>query len=602
MSTAGYLQDAKNQQKRLAETITSKGITATVTEKYKDLVDKVAQIEELKGEERTLENFTDALDKPESVVQLEYPEPKNLFDKSTLMLNSGASELIQTINGFAFKTTATDKTISATSTIYLSTGTYYCSGSVACSDTGYKGGWGVYDAENKQFIINNAYKGTIADKFTITESKIYQLNFYAPYAAPVGVTMAFENVQLEKGTTATPYEPYPTPKNINAQLSSTNLFDPTTLLSVKHTEDEEAYIFQANVLFQTKNLTPNIKFKEKTIYTLRYTSKQAPNTGSTALPYPRLQIYYTDGTSDLAQTTTDYKTITLQSNKSKTIAYIGSGYSTNGLFYIKKDSIQLIEGTQSELSNYTPYISDFSTVKVTGCGKNFLDIDSIARDIVAKNPTTCEITEFDGKRCLKIGNTSSAIKYAVQTQMPLYSLQLKVYSVDYRASFMLYTKNDTGETPQYISPSKTNQWESITRAFSYDSGYFTKIGFYKEDASKPVYLDLDSVMLETSRTPTPYEPYQGQSYTPNVTGEVTGITALYPTTTLLTDNAGVLFEQVLQGTKGNNFIEILPSTGKNGIIKIKQPIIDSSVDDNIKPENIKKGIKILGILGTYEGN
>lgn len=43
-----------------------------------------------------------------------------------------------------------------------------------------------------------------------------------------------------------------------------------------------------------------------------------------------------------------------------------------------------------------------------------------------------------------------------------------------------------------------------------------------------------------------------------------------------------------------------PSSGKNGIIKINQPIIDSSVDDNIKPENIKKGVKILGILGTYD--
>ena len=74
MSTAGYLQDAKNQQKRLAEIITAKGITATATEKYKDLVDKAAQIENLKGEEMTLENFTNALNEPKSIVQLEYPD------------------------------------------------------------------------------------------------------------------------------------------------------------------------------------------------------------------------------------------------------------------------------------------------------------------------------------------------------------------------------------------------------------------------------------------------------------------------------------------------------------------------------------------------
>lgn len=64
MSTAGYLQDAKSQQSRLATILTNKGITASATEKYDSLVDKVEQIEELKGEEITLENFVSTTEQP----------------------------------------------------------------------------------------------------------------------------------------------------------------------------------------------------------------------------------------------------------------------------------------------------------------------------------------------------------------------------------------------------------------------------------------------------------------------------------------------------------------------------------------------------------
>lgn len=150
---------------------------------------------------------------------------KNLFNKSTLTAGSSVVELTQTTNGFTFKTSATSKTMQVGSNIYLTAGTYYCSGTTACSDTSYKGGWAVYDNETGKFIINASSRGTINDKFTITESKTYQLNFYAPYNAPVGVIMTFENVQLEKGSTATTYEPYEYlgPKTINLGRKSKNL-------------------------------------------------------------------------------------------------------------------------------------------------------------------------------------------------------------------------------------------------------------------------------------------------------------------------------------------------------------------------------------------
>lgn len=150
---------------------------------------------------------------------------KNLFDKSTLTAGIGVSDLTQTINGFTFKTAATSKTMNVGSNVYLPAGTYYCSGTVTCSDTSYKGGWAVYDKETGKFIINASSRGTINDKFTITESKTYQLNFYAPYNAPVGITMTFENIQLEQGSTATSYEPYEYlgPKTIKMPSNGENL-------------------------------------------------------------------------------------------------------------------------------------------------------------------------------------------------------------------------------------------------------------------------------------------------------------------------------------------------------------------------------------------
>lgn len=149
---------------------------------------------------------------------------KNLFNKSTLTAGTKVVELTQTTNGFTFKTSATLKTMQVGSNIYLIAGTYYCSGTVTCSDTSYKGGWGVYDKENQKYIINASSRGTINDKFTVTESKTYHLGFFAPYNAPVGVTMTFENIQLEQGSTATSYEPYQQgPKTIKIPYRGNNI-------------------------------------------------------------------------------------------------------------------------------------------------------------------------------------------------------------------------------------------------------------------------------------------------------------------------------------------------------------------------------------------
>lgn len=46
---------------------------------------------------------------------------------------------------------------------------------------------------------------------------------------------------------------------------------------------------------------------------------------------------------------------------------------------------------------------------------------------------------------------------------------------------------------------------------------------------------------------------------------------------------------------------ITPSTGKNGITSATVNAVTSAIDSNIVPENIKSGVTILGVTGTYTG-
>lgn len=46
---------------------------------------------------------------------------------------------------------------------------------------------------------------------------------------------------------------------------------------------------------------------------------------------------------------------------------------------------------------------------------------------------------------------------------------------------------------------------------------------------------------------------------------------------------------------------ITPESGVDGFAPVNVAAVDSSVDENIVAENIKSGVTILGVLGSYEG-
>lgn len=353
------------------------------------------------------------------------------------------------------------------------------------------------------------------------------------------ITFVKENNSLQFTNTHTQYPKYAYTENISefGLMPNTTYTSKVivTLLDNGTSNIEQAGSMSLSLLLQTNNNFDS-SGKGKVYIVNGYNPKYYTNPGT----YEFITTFTTP--SDM----TDFKYIVTRLPNNTTTIF--------------KD-LQIEEGTTA--TDYTPYVPDLTAVKVKRCGKNFIDIDSIANDIVKKNPTSCEITDFDGKRCLKIGATST-IRYTIQTLIPLYGLQLKAYSTGYSVSFMGYTKKDTETSVYYISVSAENEWVNITRYYSGVSQYYTGIQFYKEDASKPIYIDLDSVMLEASHTATEYEPYKGAEYIPSADGTVNSVTSLYPNTTLTTDTDGVLIDCEYYKDVDKTFNELTTSVALSG--------------------------------------
>lgn len=577
MPVANKLQDLKNQQKRLAEVLTSKGIPATATEKYVSLVDKVAQLEELRGEERTLTNIVSMISEPESIVQLKYPID-NIIVPPYVGLTSATSGLTATVNAdnsvtFNGTTTAIAR-FNFKNIAKLDIGTYAFSVQVptGCS----------YTLGKIESIGTDVSSGNITVTSVTTDS-YWLLNF------PAG--MVLDNVTVKQPIL---YK-IPESKTLNAKLGSKNLTTPQQVYKGAAAYSEEIYEKKNCVRFSSSTTIKNspVAFKPNTQYTVSFDVKTVLRSGqTTAIADDVFRFFYSDGTSSGAAniyTNPVWIHKELTSIAGKTILYVGvTSAEYRSYSYVDIDSFQLEES--STATSYTPYITDFSSVSVTACGKNLL-----------KNPN---VHAYNYSADFKKYNSADEIFLPVGTYSISASKNMPTLQFWNKETKAYYTVDEVVSTYSTNTYYKVYDGRALGRASAtVNRMYFT----LKKEALITLNSGISTgttvqCQLELGSTVTSYEPYQGQIYTSTATGEVTSITNLYPTTTLITDSAGVVFTKVLQSTQGNEFTEILPSTGKNGITKINQPIIDSSVDDNIKPENIKKGVKILGVLGTYEGN
>lgn len=165
--------------------------------------------------------------------------------------------------------------------------------------------------------------------------------------APKGETQfkqIFENyeVQLEEGTTATPYAPY---NSLEVKNIGENLFDINNRLQGTINNDGDLE-FTTNT-----NKFYEYDFKENTQYTLSAFVRNTNTTGNV-----RLRIWYTDKTNSgevLLNRTTEYKYLTFTSLANKTIDYISVTYGSSGNMYIKNGELSIVEGTTA--TPYKPY-------------------------------------------------------------------------------------------------------------------------------------------------------------------------------------------------------------------------------------------------------
>ena len=132
---------------------------------------------------------------------------KNILDISKLEVGAYSTGLTQSSNTFSFKRTGTKNTSSIFTKIKLEAGTYTISGNLTQSD-GKNGGYGVYDLEKQEYLVNRSSSGIGTSTFTVPESKIYSLGFFCNYNSVEGTQVTYSNIQLEYGSSATTYEPY----------------------------------------------------------------------------------------------------------------------------------------------------------------------------------------------------------------------------------------------------------------------------------------------------------------------------------------------------------------------------------------------------------
>lgn len=600
-------------KKALANNVTNKGVTASETELYDNLINKVAQIENLKGEERTLENFTDVLSEPKSVVQLEYPEPKNLFDETaivnttvvglTMSTNSdGSHKLTGTLTGSFF---SYFNKVNLSQTIPKGT-TVTVSGWYDATPTGNYIGLVGYDKDNKILFQANAKASGEHLTTTLTADLVSVGLVVRCAASAVGDTVTFDNIklQLELGSIATPYEPYPAPKTLNTKLGTVNLFTPNTTptvlsMGVTCTYDSTDNIFTVNgTLANEGNInlaTLNIPLDD--YYIVRY-YVSGDITVPESVTYKSLfSMFVYESSSQyldrLSQTVANYNTpqIAIEAKNRYSVesadkwTFYVQNFGVGTVFDNYKFKIAIIKKNIYYTGiPFTPYISDFSTVTVTRCGKTLFDVSKS----VGFQSYYSGVTSTISGTTITTSSTANRSCQLLLGEFPAGTYTISFSNTDFALLMLQY-----GEALGQLSRLDNVNFVS-TKSHTFTLTQPRKLWLESTIATNTTKTITD-IQLELGSAATSYEPYQGQTYTPTATGEVTGITNLYQITTLLTDNAGVVFEQVT----GQTYKEILPSTDKNGITKVYQPSVDSIIDNNIKPENIKKDVSILGVTGDY---
>ncbi len=192
------------------------------------------------------------------------------------------------------------------------------------------------------------------------------------------------------------------------------------------------------------------------------------------------------------------------------------------------------------ITDFTPYISDLTTVEVSKCGKNLIPYPYATASETTVYGVTFTVND-DGSiianGAAEGEGTLASFMILSRDTKPWESFKETMYlsgapTVEGTYSLQAKVENDNGELEWYtdqgsgVSIPKGTRLRTIT---VYIRGKCTNFTF------KP--------QLEIGSTATSYEQYiQPTTYTPLADGTVEGVESLYPTTTLLTDTDGVVID------------------------------------------------------------
>lgn len=194
------------------------------------------------------------------------------------------------------------------------------------------------------------------------------------------------------------------------------------------------------------------------------------------------------------------------------------------------------------VTEYEPYV-DPTTVTLTRCGKNLIDVSQVKESVTNYGLTVTrdgDILTFSGTptQAVVMSNVSFLIN-AMLGENYVMSYEYLTGSVTGTGSMCI---GDT-DSPENARQSWGNvklegksRWYTCTTIKPYikDMWFYIAEGTVFNNYKIKVYLEHGS-------EPTGYEPYKGETYTPNANGTV-DISTVSPTMTLFTDTPGITID------------------------------------------------------------
>ena len=265
-------------------------------------------------------------------------------------------------------------------------------------------------------------------------------------------------------------------------------------------------------------------------------------------------VFYVGGKNDINDSASNWMDIPIGYDNNRTSPNVRKYISSTWFYFGKgitfnnyKIKIQIEKGKIA--TEYKPNVPDISAVKVMKLGKNL----AYPYSSTISNGITFT-KEDDGSVYIK-GKATGFISYSFAIPSESILRENTTYRVSVSCSGTLPC--DVSPVFAFVEDGK-QKWQQTVTWNKNCSNPLVYIQFYEgEEVDAHYYFQL-----EIGSTATEYEPYiQPTEYTPDADGVVSGVTSLYPSTTLMTDTDGATIEATYNRDINKAFEEL-----KNAIL------------------------------------